>query len=320
MAGQPIVLVVDDEASNRKLLQEILAPLGYEVRVASDGEEALRTIERGLPDLILLDVMMPRRDGYSVCKELKANPRTRLVPVIMLTGLDQLPDKLKALSLGVDDFLTKPFNYAELTLRVRSLVSLKRYTDELEHAQVVLEGVAHVVENRDRYTGNHCKRLAEYAERVGRAMGVTEDEVRILRLGGVFHDLGKVAVSDAILNKPGRLTPEEMEVMKTHPGIGAGLCGSMRTMEKVRPLILHHHEKLDGSGYPGGLAAKDIPLLVRIISVVDVYDALATKRSYKESMPQDRCLAILREEVGKGWWDGNVVEALARVLLQPGGG
>lgn len=317
MAVPPIVLVVDDEATNRKLLKEILAPLGYEVWLAADGEEALARVASGLPDVILLDVVMPKRDGYSVCKDLKTDPRTRLIPIIMLTGLDQLPDKLKALSLGVDDFLTKPFNYAELTVRVRSLVSLKRYTDELENANVVLEGVAHVVESRDRYTGTHCKRLAEYAERVGREMGVSTEDQKILRLGGVFHDLGKVAVSDSILNKPGRLTPEEMEIMKSHPAVGSDLCQSMRTLERVLPLIRHHHEKLDGTGYPDRLAGSAIPLLVRIISVVDVYDALATKRSYKESLPRDRCFAILREEVQKGWWDGNVVQALERVL-QPG--
>jgi len=314
MGAQPIILVVDDEPTNRKLLKEILTPLGYEVWLAADGAEALEVVARGLPDVILLDVIMPNRDGYSVCKELKAEPRTRLIPIIMLTGLDQLPDKLKALSLGVDDFLTKPFNYAELTVRVRSLVSLKRYTDDLENANVVLEVVAHVVENRDRYTGTHCKRLAEYAEKVGQALKVSAEDQKILRLGGVFHDLGKIAVSDSILNKPGRLTPEEMEVMKSHPGIGADLCGSMRTLEKVRPLIRHHHEKLDGSGYPDHLAGKDISLLVRIISVVDVYDALATKRSYKDSLPRERCLSILREEVQKGWWDAEVVETLARVL------
>jgi putative two-component system response regulator len=294
------ILVVDDEATNRLLLRQILTPLGYQVVEAADGVAALAQVARSLPDLILLDVVMPEPNGYEVCRELKKDPRTRLVPVVMLTGLDQRADRIKASDLGADEFLTKPFDVTELTTRVRSLVALKQFTDELEHASHVLEGVALVVEGRDNYTGTHCKRLAEYASRVGRSLRLGEEDLKILRLGGVFHDLGKVAISDNILNKPGRLSPEEWTAMRRHPLVGAELCQSMRTMNKVLPLIRHHHEKLDGSGYPDGLSGKDISVLVRIISVVDVYDALATKRSYKES--------------GKGWWDREIVETLIRML------
>lgn len=314
------ILVVDDEASNRAIIRRILLSEGYEVQEASDGQEAAGIIARELPDLVLLDLEMPGLDGYGVLRILKGNPRTRLIPVVMVTAHDQLPEKLRALEIGVDDYIHKPINLRELSARVKSLLSLKRFTDDLEHASQVLEGIALCVESRDLYTGNHCKRLGEYAVRVGETLGLDEDDRRILRLGGVFHDLGKIAVSDTILNKPGRLTPQEFELMKAHSSIGADLCGKMRTMEKVIPLIRHHHEKLDGSGYPDRLAGKDIPLLVRITSVVDVFDALHTKRSYKDSLPIETCLGILREETRKGWWDPDVVEALARVLGAGGAG
>jgi putative two-component system response regulator len=223
------ILVVDDEEPNRKLLRDILTPLGYEVREAIDGEQALSSVAREIPDLVLLDVMMPLMNGYDVCKALKSNPLTRLVPVVMVTTLDDLYGKLKAVDLGADEYLGKPFNMAELTTRVRSLLSLKRFTDDLEHASRVLESIARVVEGRDSYTGDHCKRLGDYAARVGKAMGLPEEDLKILRLGGIFHDLGKIAVSDAILNKPGGLTAEEFELIKGHPATGSDLCRGLST-------------------------------------------------------------------------------------------
>ncbi len=310
------VLVVDDEAPNRGLVRRVLEAQGCRVREAADGEYALEEVAREVPDLILLDLQMPRRDGYGVLRVLKADPKTRLVPIIMLTSHEQLAEKVQAVDLGVDDYLLKPFNVAELAARVKSLVALKRYTDELENAGRVLEAIGLCVEERDRYTGTHCKRLGEYAIRVGGDLGVGEEDQKVLRLGGYLHDLGKVAISDAILNKPGRLTPEEFGIMQSHSAKGAELVKEMRTIERVIPLIRNHHEKLDGSGYPDKLGGKDIPLLVRITSVVDVFDALKTKRSYKDSLPLEKCLEILREEAGRGWWDRDVVESLARVVGQ----
>ena len=232
----------------------------------------------------------------------------------MLTSLDQLPDKVKAVELGADDYLTKPFNVLELTTRVRSLLSLKHFTDEFEHASRVLESIALVVESRDRYTGDHCRRLGRYGTMVGKAMGLADEDLRSLYLAGIFHDLGKIAVSDAVLNKPGRLTPEELTVMRSHPVVGADLCRRMRTMETIVPLIRHHHERLDGSGYPDGLSGKEIPRVVRILSVVDVYDALATDRPYREALSHAKCMEIMREEVRRGWWDPDVLETLDRCL------
>jgi len=313
---RPRVLVVDDEAANRGLVRKVLEPLGYTVVEAADGEEALASVATQAPDLILLDLVMPKLDGYAVLRSIKGDVRTRLIPVVMITSHDQLVEKIRAVQIGVDDYLFKPFNVAELTARVKSLVSLKQFTDELEHASRVVESFAVCVESRDRYTGNHCKRLGAYAVRVGRILGLGDEDLRTLHLGGVLHDIGKIAISDLILNKPGRLDPEEFSLMKTHASVGAELLSPMRTLERVSPLVRHHHEKLDGSGYPDGIGGSEISLLVRITSVVDVFDALHTRRSYKEAFPVERCLGILREEAGKGWWDSSVVEALGLALAR----
>lgn len=308
------VLVVDDEASNRGLVRKALEPLGYDVAEAADGEEAVQAVAARPPDLVLLDLVMPKLDGYGVLRAIKTDPRTRLIPVVMLTSHDQLVEKIRAVQIGADDYLFKPFNIAELTARVKSLVNLKHFTDELEHASKVVESFAICVESRDRYTGNHCKRLGAYAARVGSVLGLTDDDLRTLHLGGVLHDIGKIAISDLILNKPGRLTPDEFGLMKMHSSVGYDLLKPMRTLEKVFPLVRHHHEKLDGSGYPDGIGGAEIPLLVRITSVVDVFDALHTRRSYKEAFPIEKCLEILREEATKGWWDRDVVEALGLAI------
>jgi len=320
MTQRPRILVVDDEASNRQLVRKVLEGVGYEVAEAEDGLVAIEAVRKWRPDLVLMDLEMPRADGYQALRILKGDPATRLIPVVMLTSHDQLAEKIRAVEVGVDDYLLKPFNLPELTARVKSLVALKRFTDDLEHAEQVLEGLAHCVEGRDRYTGNHCKRLAEYATRIGFEMGVSAEDLKTLYLGGIFHDLGKIGVSDTILNKPGRLTPEEFELMKGHAAAGSDLLLRMRTMERVLPLVRNHHEKLDGSGYPDRLKGKEVPLLVRIMSVADVFDALHTRRSYKEPIPIEGCLMILREEAGKGWWDRDVVEAFARELSTGGGG
>lgn len=310
------VLVVDDEEPNRRLIRNCLAPAGYAIAEASSADEALSAIRQRVPDLILLDVMMPGTDGYQVARQLKTDPLTKLVPIVMVTALDQLEDKIKAIDLGADDYLVKPVRLPELRARVRSLVALKRYTDDLEHASKVVQSMALAVERRDAHTGNHCKRLGHYAGTVGSILRLDDEALSRLRLGGVLHDVGKIGISDLILNKPGKLTPEERTLIEQHPIIGDELCRPMQTLLSVLPLIRHHHEKLDGSGYPDGLKGSDISIEVRIITVVDVYDALATDRPYKKAFPRETCFEILRDGVTKGWWDGDVVETLAGALAK----
>ncbi|HLF92097.1 MAG TPA: HD domain-containing phosphohydrolase [Planctomycetota bacterium] len=311
--SQERILIVDDEAIHRRFMRKALVSQGYWVQEAADGQEALDTVAAAPPDLILLDLQMPRLDGFEVCARLKADPLTRLLPIVIVTSLDQLPDRIRALDLGVDDFLNKPVNVTELRTRVRALLRLKEYTAELEHASIVLAGIARVVEQRDAYTGCHGSRVAEAAVRLGGAMGLSGEDLKTLRLGALFHDLGKIAVPDAILRKPGPLTTEEYAVMKSHATVGADLCKPLRTMSKVIPIIRHHHERLDGSGYPAGLRGDEIPPSVRIVTVVDVYDALTTCRPYRAALSREKAFALLRREAAKGWWDADVVEGFSRL-------
>jgi putative two-component system response regulator len=311
------ILIVDDDPAQRRLLRNVLSTQGYWIQEAVDGQEALDTIAVSPPDLILMDLDMPRLDGFAACARLKSDPQTRLIPVVIVTSLEALPDRIRALELGVDDFLNKPVILAELGTRVRALLKLKEYTDELEHAGDVLAGIARVVENRDAYTGHHGCRVAKAALRVGRELGLRDEDLKALRLGALFHDLGKIAVPDAVLRKPGPLTSEEYSVMKSHPGVGADLCRPLRTMKQIIPIIRHHHEKLDGSGYPDGLRGDEIPLIVRIVSVVDVYDALTTDRPYRAAYSAAEALRLLMSEVERGWWDADVVGCWARLLGSP---
>ena len=308
------ILIVDDEADLRRLTRNVLAPMGYRLREAADGEEALQEVQKEIPDLIILDVRMPGRDGFSVCQQLKQDVKTKLIPIIILTSLHQVEDRITGIESGADEFISKPFLATDLRARVKSLLALKHYTDELENVAFVLKGIAQVVEYRDAYTAGHLKRVADYGATVALSMGLEADEVNTIRLGGLLHDLGKIGIPDSILRKPGSLNNEERTIMKTHAAAGATLVEPMNTMGKVLPFIRHHHERLDGSGYPDGISARKIPLALRILTVVDIYDALATDRPYKKAYPHKECMAILHEEARRGWWDRDVIECLEKSL------
>src|SRR6266851_3471481 len=275
------ILVVDDHEGNRTLLSRLLTREGHVVYTAKNGEEALEFVLRELPDLVLLDVMMPLVNGFEVCREMKRQPATRLIPIVLVTALKDSGDKIAGLEAGADDFLSKPVNPAELQARVRSLVRLKRYTDDLDSAESVIVSLALTIEARDAYTNGHCQRLAGYAAALGHSIGLGEDDIASLERGGFLHDIGKVGIPDRVLIKPGRLTPDEYEIIQCHTVIGDKLCGGLRSLKRVRPIVRHHHERLDGSGYPDGLRGDDIPLLAQIMSIVDLFDAVTTTRPYR---------------------------------------
>src|SRR5580698_6668026 len=306
---QPItgtILVADDQAANRELLEELLTAQGYEVISVPDGAAAVEQLTRTQVDLVLLDVMMPYLNGFEVCQTIKDNPDTYLVPVILITALSDKQDRLEGIKVGADDFLTRPVDSTELLARVRSLLKLKFRTDELERAESVLFSLARSIESKDPYTHGHCERLADYSVRLGRQVGLPEDEITALQRAGVVHDIGKVSVPDAILLKPGRLTEDEWKVIRQHPVVGERICAPLKSFRPVLPIIRHHHEKFDGSGYPDGLAGEAIPITARILQVVDVFDALTTERPYKKALPVADALQVMREEVAKGWWDPHI--------------
>jgi putative two-component system response regulator len=292
----------------------MLVSRGYPTVAVQNAAAAEAEIRREAPDLILLDVVMPGKSGYELCRELKADSKTRLIPIVMITGLSDREDRLQGIEAGADDFLTKPIYSEELFARVNSLLKLKEFTDELETADSVLCTLGLSVEARDPYTEGHCERLARDAADLGRFLGVDEESIVALRRGGYLHDLGKIKVPDEILKKGSDLTPAEWEIMKQHPVTGEAICRPLRSLRLVLPIIRHHHEHSDGSGYPDGLRDGDIPLLPRILQVVDIYDALRTARPYKPALGHEQTALTMRAEAQSGLWDQELVAEFFRML------
>jgi putative two-component system response regulator len=310
------ILIVDDNPDNIILTRELLASRGYDVQSVVSAEEAQQAIQKQQPDLILLDVILPGKSGYELCRELKEDPFTRLIPIVMITGLTDREDKIRGIEAGADDFLNKPIFPEELFARVNSLLKLKEFTDELEHVEEVLFTLALGVEARDPYTEGHCDRLSHYASDLGRHLKLDEDSITALKRGGVLHDLGKISIPDEILKKGANLTPAEWEIMKQHPIIGENICKPLKSLRRVLPIIRSHHEHWNGSGYPDHLRAHDIPLLARILQVVDVYDALRTERPYKPALGHDESLHTMEDEANAGLWDHELVHEFFNMLEQ----
>jgi len=302
------LLVVDDVPQNRTVLVRMLSAEGYSVSSAADGAIALRMVETEPPDLIISDFDMPNMNGIEFCRRVKENPATRLVPFILITGLADRTNRIAGIEAGADDFLGKPFDSQELKARVRSLLRLKRYTDELDSAESVIVSLALTVEARDPYTRGHCQRLAAYALLIGERIGASDEQLSALNRGGYLHDVGKIGVPDAVLFKPSGLTLAEYELLKRHTIIGDRLCGDLRALSLVRPIVRHHHERLDGSGYPDRLHGDAIPLLAQIIAIVDEYDAITTSRPYRDALPVERAFDELSKDAKKGLLNPHLVE------------
>jgi putative two-component system response regulator len=308
------VLVVDDDERVRSVLESLLAREGHLVYQAADGEQALDLVARESPDLILLDVVLPGMNGIEVCRRLRNDPETRLIPIVLITGMHEPDLRFEGLEAGADDFLLKPFDMRELLARSRALLRLRRYTSDLDSAASIIMTLAVMIEARDGYTEGHCHRMANYATALGRALDVSDVELEALHRGGFIHDIGMLAIPDAVLRKPGALDAAEFELVKSHTVIGEELCGNLRSLQTVRPIVRHHHERLDGSGYPDGLSGDDVPLLAQIMGVVDVYDAVTTQRPYQGPQSNEHALALLRMEARRGWRRADIVEVFAGLV------
>jgi len=302
------ILVVDDEKIIVDLHRKLLERSGYDVIVASNGMEALEKIELEKPDLILTDVSMPEMDGLRLCEQLKKNENTYLIPIIMVTAVDDFDDKIRGIETGADDYLTKPVRPRELYARVKSLLRIKSLVDNLENAETVIFSLANAIEAKDYFTKGHIDRVSSLAVSLGTHIGLSSEDISTLEKGGALHDIGKIGVKDDILNKPGKLTPEEFEEIKKHPQMGENICRPLHSLAPVLPIIKHHHEKFDGSGYPSKLVGEDIPLLARIMAVVDVYDALTSQRAYRDALSHIQAMNILREETEQGKFDANLLK------------
>lgn len=326
MDKKPKILVVDDEDRNLRLMEAILIPLGYEVILARDGEEALGEVREVSPDVILLDVMMPRMDGFEVARRLKSNEETKIIPIVMITALTEVENRVKALKAGADDFLSKPVDRTELEARVRSLLKVKAYNDHMRNYQKELEAevakrttqlrqaldkirvasidtiyrLSRAAEYKDEDTGAHIRRMSNYSAIVARRMGLLEKTVEAILYAAPMHDVGKIGTPDRILLKPAKHDPDEWQIMKQHTIIGGRILeGSQAGFIKLAEIIaLSHHEKWDGSGYPRGLRGTDIPLAGRITAIADVFDALMSKRPYKPAFSLEKSYGIIRE--GRG--------------------
>lgn len=338
---RPRILIVDDEEFIREMIAEMLEPFDYEIVHAYDGVDALDKAAAKPPDVILLDVTMPRLDGFGVLKRIKEDETTRIIPVVMITALNELPLRLQAIEWGVDDFLGKPVDITELRVRVKSLLKVKAYNDHLINYQQKLEKdvaertkevqlalkrakdasyetiliLSRAAEYRDKDTGSHILRVSNFAAAIAKTLGNDDEYIERILYGAPLHDVGKIGIPDSILLKPGKLTTEEFETMKTHTTIGGRILERSASPFAITggEIALSHHENWDGSGYPDALKGIQIPLSGRIVAVADVFDALTTKRPYKEPFPIDKSLEIIREWTGTHF-DPDVARAFLDTL------
>jgi len=308
------ILVVDDDPGIASLLWHGLTAEGFVVSHSGDGAEGLARARADRPDLILLDVDLPGMTGDEVCRRLKADRHTQLIPIVLITG-GASGGRVAAWRDGADEFITKPFHFVEVVARCRSLLRVKRLVEERDSAESVVFALARAVEAKSPYTHGHSERVTAFALMLADVLGIDGRERDVLRKGGLLHDVGKISIPDAILNKAGRLTPQEYALIKEHPATGAHIVEPLLSVREVIPLIRWHHERPDGGGYPDGIGGGDLPLLVRLLSVCDVYDSLSSDRPYRDGMPPRRCLEIMREEARTGGLDGELVEAFAPLVF-----
>ncbi len=301
------ILIVDSEEINRRLLKAIFKTTPYKILEARRASEATALLESEKIDLVILDLMLPEMSGPELCRWMKARRLTQLTPVLMITSIHGVENEIAGISSGADEFLIKPLHPAVVRTRVRAMLRNKALIDSLEEAETILLALAQTVESRDPYTGKHCQRLAVSAVMLGEALGLSSQDLTALYRGGYLHDIGKIAIPDAILFKRGKLSSEEWEIMRSHPVRGEDICRPMQSLAPVLPIIRSHHERWDGTGYPDGLAGDEIPLVARILQVVDIYDALTTERPYKPALSPEEAFVVMQEEVLRGWRDPELV-------------
>ena len=309
-----VVLIVDSEEINRRLLKAIFKTTSYRILEARKATEAMALLQSEKVDLVILDLMLPEMSGPELCRWMKNQRATQLVPVLMITSVQGVENEIVGISSGANEFLIKPLHPGVVRARVRAMLRNKAIIDSLEEAETILFALAQAVEHRDRYTGQHCQRLAVTSVMLGEALGLPSCDLTALYRGGYLHDIGKICIPDAILFKQGVLTSEEWVVMRSHSARGEEICRPMRSLAPVLPIIRSHHERWDGTGYPDGLAGEDIPLLARILQVADIYDALTTERPYKPALSAACALEVMEEEVRRGWRDAELVPLFASIL------
>jgi putative two-component system response regulator len=322
-----LVLIVDDEYIGRETLQAVLEGEGYELEMAENGPQAIEKAKRLLPDVILLDVMMPGMTGFEVCQRIRSDPQIAEIPIIILTALDDRESLLNALKAGADDFISKPFDRYELRARLLGITRLNRYQKLLQERaklreaniqllnayEATIEGLSHALDLRDRETEGHSQRVTEVTVRLAQALNISDEEIVRIRRGALLHDIGKIGVPDSILHKPDILTTEEWVIMRKHPQFAYDMLSPIEYLRPALDIPYSHHEKWDGSGYPRGLQGKDIPMSARLFAVADVWDALTSNRPYRPAWTEEQALTYIREQSGKHF-DPQAVELFFHVI------
>jgi putative two-component system response regulator len=309
-------ILVAGDRDDSMLLCDILRREGYAVARVYDGWAALDHVRQFSPDVALLDQDLSGLDGVDVCRLAKSDPATRLVPVLLISDPGGREERIKCIEAGADELVSRPVDACELTARVRSLVRVKRYTNDLELVAAVMMTLSSMIEARDRYSEGHCHRMANYAAALGRRMGLAGDDLEALRRGSFLHDIGMLAIPDSVLGKRTALEPHEYELVKSHTVIGESLIANMRSLQPVRSIVRHHHERLDGSGYPDGIKGDAITLPAQIVGLVDTYEAITTPRPYQAARSSAEAIQILRDQVRRGWRRHDLVEEFASLVHQ----
>ena len=318
IGAPPTVLVVDCDPVGRQLFRGVLKVAHYRILEAPDALEALAILRDTPVDLVITDLVLRDLSGLELCRKLKADKRTRLIPILVVTSVHAIESEIAGLESGADEFLVKPVSPMALRTRIRGMLRTKHVTDSLEEAESILFALARIVDERDSVTGDHCQRLADLSVLAGATLGLPAEDLSALRQGGYLHDIGKIAISDTILRKSGPLDSDEWVLMRQHPVVGESICRMMRTLLPVLPIIRSHHERWDGTGYPDGLAGEEIPLLARILQLGDIYDAITSRRSYKAAFTPEYALAQIQIEVDRGWRDPALFSVFRGIILSSG--
>lgn len=299
----PVILVVDDLQTNIDLMEAIFEKEGFTVHSAQGGADAIALFEKNRIDLAVVDVMMPGIDGFALCSMLKQKAGKHFFPVILLTALSDRNSRINGLEAGADDFISKPFDTVELLLKIRSLLKLKTLQEELDHSENIILTLAVAMEARDPYTKGHSTRVSKLSLDFSSFLGLSEQEREEMKKAGILHDIGKICLSQSILRKPGPLTAEEQEMIKTHALLGEDLCRPLVSMRRILPAIRHHHERWDGNGFPDRLAGQSIPMMARILSIIDSFDAIVSVRPYRARRSVSSALEMMEREQNSGQWD-----------------
>lgn len=308
------VLIAHPSSAQRAAIEEMLGSEQFHLIFATDTSDALAQISVEHVDLVLIGLNMPELGAIEFCRIIKKASGTRFLPVFVTSATDCVELEVKAIEAGADAFVVEPFRAGPLQARIQAILRHKSMIESLDDSEVVLFSLAQSVEDRDPGLGQHCERIAQMCTAMGLSMGLPPQDILTLQRAGYLHDVGKVAIPDSILFKRGPLTDDEWKIMQSHAERGERICRNVRSLASALPVIRHHHEKWNGTGYPDKLAGEEIPLLARILQTADIYDALTTERPYKKAYSPDEAIAIMRNEASKGWRDPVLTEQFADVL------